>query len=258
MAAEHFQPIAVRSPAGHPWAFRLRCLVDLQLATIARCLRPALHRLGGTVLDVGAGQSPWRGWLPAGVQYQGIDVGHAAEFGMQPHAPDVVYYAGKTMPFASGSYHAVLCIEVLEHTPEPLALLQEMHRVMRAGAVLLLTVPWSARRHHIPHDFYRFTREGLNHLLHQAGFEVLEISERGNDVAVIANKLTVLSLRLLLPQQKPLLLVTLPWALVCGLLAGVFIVAAHVCMAFGWGGKEDPLGYFVHAKKRPPTAKDPL
>lgn len=251
MAGESFQPIAVRSPASNPWAFRLRCLVDLQLATIARCLRPAMKGLTGDVLDVGAGQSPWREWLPHGVRYQGIDVGFAADFGMQPLTPDVVYYDGTTMPLGSRCFDAVLCIEVLEHAPNPQALLLEMHRVMRTDALLLLTVPWSARRHHIPHDFYRFTREGLTHLLGKCGFVEIEVSERGNDIAAIANKLTVLSLRLLLPKQRPQVLLTWPLAVACGLLAGAFTMAAHICIACGWGAKEDPLGYFVRARKCP-------
>ena len=33
---EQFKPIAVENPAGHPWLFLLRRVVDLQLATIVR------------------------------------------------------------------------------------------------------------------------------------------------------------------------------------------------------------------------------
>jgi len=41
----------------------------------------------------------------------------------------------------------------------------------------------------------------------------------------------------------------LPLSLLCGLLATGFIVAAHVSISLGMGSKEDPLGYFVRAKK---------
>jgi hypothetical protein len=138
---------------------------------------------------------------------------------------------------------------VLEHVQDPRLLLLEIMRVMRDNATLLLTVPWSARRHHIPHDYRRFTREGLGFLLQETGFESIEIFERGNDIAVIANKLTVLSLRLAVPNQWWHTFATWPLALVCGTLACVFIAAAHACIALGWGSKEDPLGYFVRAKK---------
>lgn len=249
MAYEGFKPIPVTSPANAPLAFGLRCVVDLQLATIANNLRPALKGLTGAVLDVGAGQSPWRGWLPSTTTYQGIDIGHAADFGMLTDVKDVIYYAGSMMPLADSTYDVVLCIEVLEHAQDPRLLLAEIMRVMSDNATLLLTVPWSTRRHHIPHDYLRFTREGLQFLLDETGFESIEIVERGNDVAVIANKLTVLSLRLIVPKKWWHSLATWPLALVCGVLACIFIASAHVCIALNLGSKEDPLGYFVRAKK---------
>lgn len=249
MVREDFKPIPVTSPVDAPLAFFLRCVVDLQLATLAHYLRPALNELSGAVLDVGAGQSPWRGWLSNDATYQGIDIANATDFGMQPKVKDVIYYSGANMPFVDNSYDAVLCIEVLEHTQDPRLLLSEVIRVMKEDAILLLTVPWSARRHHIPHDYQRFTCEGLALLLEQAGFISIEIFERGNDIAVIANKLTVLSMRLVVPERAWQSLVTWPLALICGTLASIFIAFVHFCLACGWGSKEDPLGYFVRARK---------
>ena len=40
-----------------------------------------------------------------------------------------------------------------------------------AGGRLLLTVPFAARWHYIPHDYWRFTPSGLERLLSAAGFE---------------------------------------------------------------------------------------
>ena len=248
-ATESFQPVPVTSPVNHPLAFRLRCLVDLQLATIVQYLRPALAGLHGRVLDVGAGQSPWRAWLPQGTQYQGIDVGHAADFGMAAQGNDVIYYAGKAMPLPDTAFDAVLCIEVLEHAESPQLLLAEISRVMLDGGTLLLTVPWSARRHHVPHDYHRFTRERLHSLLEEAGFDGIDIRERGNDIGAIANKLIVLTARLLRPRQPWHALATWPAAVVCGVLACGFIAAAHISVAWGLGSKDDPLGYFVRASK---------
>ena len=168
---------------------------------------------------------------------------------MLPQLEDVIYYAGAKMPLADNTYDTVLCIEVLEHAQDPQLLLTEIMQVMNQDATLILTVPWSARRHHIPHDYQRFTREGLAVLLASTGFETVEIVERGNDIAVIANKLTVLCLRLMLPKKWRHCMVTWPLALFCGILAALFIASAHVCIVCGWGSKEDPLGYFVLARK---------
>jgi SAM-dependent methyltransferase len=246
---ERFQPIAVAPPSRHPLLFALRCVVDLQLATIARPLRPALQAVRGKVLDVGAGMSPWRDWLPEGVLYQGIDVGNAGEFGMGGNRDELLYYDGGKMPLRDCAFDAALCVEVMEHAADPAMLLAEIARVLRPQGNLILTVPWSARRHHLPHDYHRFTRERLAALLGAAGFVDIRIAERGNDISAIANKLIVLCLRLALPRRWPQIMWTWPCLALAAPVAIGFLAAAHASLALGLGSEEDPLGYFVQASR---------
>lgn len=246
---ENLKPIPVASPAQHPVLYRLRCLVDLQLATIDKQLVPALVALNGSVLDVGAGESPWRAFLSKECSYQGIDVYNASEYGMPRDVPDVTYYDGTVMPLQDSAVDNVICIEVLEHTKDPMLLLREARRVLRMGGLLLLTVPWSARLHHLPFDFHRFTRERLRDMLAEAGFSKIEIRERGSDVCAIANKLIVMNLRLLKPHRSTNTLWAMPLGILCCPLSGFFLLMAHVSEFFGLGGKEDPLGYYVMAEK---------
>ena len=246
---ENLKPIPVTSPAQHPILYRLRCFIDLQLATIDKYLVPALRDLHGSVLDVGAGQSPWRALLPEDCRYQGLDVYNASEYGMSRDVPGVTYYDGTVMPLEDSAVDNVICIEVLEHTRDPMLLLQETCRVLRVGGFLLLTVPWSARRHHLPFDFHRFTRERLGIMLAEAGFSKIEILERGSDVCAIANKLIVLNLRLLKPRKAAKTLWAIPLGVLCTPLSGLFLLMAHISEIFGLGGKEDPLGYYVRAVK---------
>ncbi|MEW6567882.1 MAG: class I SAM-dependent methyltransferase [Chloroflexota bacterium] len=51
------------------------------------------------------------------------------------------------LPFAENTFDLVTCLEVLEFTPQPLASLRELVRVLRPGAWLLVTnrVGWQAR-----------------------------------------------------------------------------------------------------------------
>lgn len=112
-----------------------------------------------------------------------------------------------------------------------------------------MTVPWSARLHHLPHDYTRFTRFALHALLSSAGYTRIEIAERGNDVAVLANKLIVLSIRLIRPARNRRLLLTLPLCVFVLPITAVFLVAAHVAIRRGWGATDDPLGYSVVALK---------
>ncbi len=249
MAREKFQPIPVKPPSNNPRLFKLRCLLDLQLGTIVANLRPEMARLRGRILDVGAGESPWREWLPKACSYQGIDIVNANDYGMRLDRPDVTYYSGTSIPFPEVAFDGAICIEVLEHAVDPEVLLSEVARVLKDGAPLLMSVPWSARCHHIPHDYHRFTRERLQQMLLRQGFVDIDIRERGNDVSVIANKLLILTFGLLKPNLWTEAVWSFPLALPVGLMASIMVVAAHISMYLGRGSLEDPLGYFVRANR---------
>lgn len=244
---EEFKPIPIRRGAGAfgRTHFALRTALDLQLLTCMRFLSPHFAGIRGEVLDVGCGEMPFRGLLPAGVGYTAVDVPRADEFGMRRHS-EIVKFDGVRLPFADESFDHVLCIEVLEHAEDPSALVAEMHRVLRPGGTLLGTVPFSARVHHAPYDFHRFTRFGLAKLF--ADFEVVEISERGNDLAVIANKLTVVCVRLARPSAA--MLWRVPLIAMAGPAAAISLAIAHLSLWCGWGSKTDPLGYGICARRR--------
>lgn len=244
--AEAFKPIPVRRQAGALGSllFGLRMLVDLQLLTCTRFLAPRLAAMRGRVLDVGCGEMPFRPLLPGGTHYVGLDVPQAGAFGMARHA-ELVEFDGRRIPFPDASFDHLLCTEVLEHAADPEALVAEMLRVLRPGGTLAVTVPFSARVHHAPHDHHRFTRYRLASLF--AGFDSAEIAERGDDLAVIANKLIVVCMRLARP--APAMLWRLPILLLLAPFALVALAIAHLSLLFGWGSAEDPLGYGVLARK---------
>jgi SAM-dependent methyltransferase len=243
--AEAFQPIAVRPPGDNRLLFGVRCLVDLQLLTVYRFLRRELSACRGRVLDVGAGQAPWRELL-AHADYVGLDVESAGEFGMQRTA-GIIYYDGQRMPFADASVDHVLCSEVIEHVPDAAACVAEIARVLRPGGTLVMTMPWSARLHHLPHDYRRLTRYGLTALLQGAGFGAIQIEERGNDVCAVTNKIIVMLIRMLRPGIHALW--SWPLALLLAPVGAAFLLAAHLSLILGLGSSEDPLGYGVVASK---------
>ncbi len=247
MLAETFQPIAVRAPSDNRVLFAARCLIDLQLLTVFRFLRRELGRCYGRVLDVGAGQAPWRELLDH-AEYVGLDIETAHEFGMQ-RTPGIVYYDGARIPFPDGSFDHVMCSEVLEHVPDADAFLAELARILRPGGSLVLTIPWSARLHHLPHDYRRLTRYGLAALMGAACFDSIRVEERGNDVAVIANKIIVMLIRLLTPRPAVRALWTWPLAVLLAPIATGFLAAAHIALHFWFGSREDPLGYGIVAIK---------
>ncbi|MEI6544835.1 MAG: hypothetical protein WCL60_15065 [Methylococcales bacterium] len=112
-----------------------------------------------------------------------------------------------------------------------------------------MTVPWSARRHHLPYDYFRFTPEALEHILKNKGFIDINIIARGNDFAVVFNKILCLLQGLFFPLQKITLFFKIPLGLILLPSAFVFFLIAHISLIFNLGSQIDPLGYALTAKK---------
>jgi hypothetical protein len=64
--------------------------------------------------------------------------------------------------------------------------LTEFVRVLRPGGRLYLTAPLVWELHEEPHDFYRYTRYGLEHLLTQAGFVDVDVQPRNDCFTTVA------------------------------------------------------------------------
>ncbi len=69
------------------------------------------------------------------------------------------------LPFQDGSVDAILCLAVLEHVPDPVRIVREIHRVLRPGGVCYLTTPFMQPYHSSPQDYQRWTLDGLRILL---------------------------------------------------------------------------------------------
>lgn len=74
-------------------------------------------------------------------------------------------------------FDAVLCLEVLEHVPCFWEAIPRLHRALRPGGRLILSVPMTFPYHDEPGDFYRFTAYGVRYLLRD--FRELEVHHRG-------------------------------------------------------------------------------
>ncbi len=57
----------------------------------------------------------------------------------------------------------------LEHLPEPGLALAEIARTLEPGGRLLIAAPHEWEVHQAPHDYFRYTRYGLQYLLERAG-----------------------------------------------------------------------------------------
>jgi SAM-dependent methyltransferase len=187
--AEAFRPPLhqrIESRAGL-WRAQLRGLVDLQFGSIRRDLKRLLPLARGTLADVGAGAQPFRDLVSGDVRYVAIDI-EAAEADFGYRLSDTSYFHGSVLPLGDGEVDTVLCTETLEHVLDPASFLRELKRVLKPAGRLILTVPFAARWHFVPHDYWRFTPSGLRQLLTVAGFREIQVYARGGALTVAGYK----------------------------------------------------------------------
>ena len=71
---------------------------------------------------------------------------------------------GESLPFADGTFDAVLSLAVLEHVRDPFRCAAEIARVLRPGGTVYAVVPFLQPYHGFPHHYYNMTRQGLENL----------------------------------------------------------------------------------------------
>jgi SAM-dependent methyltransferase len=156
--------------------YERRSILDLMMKA-AREIPP-----GARLADVGAGDSPYRE-LFVHTDYVAIDWAQSPHEGARQVEIEA---SADAIPVADGAFDAVLSTQVLEHVPDPAAVVRELHRILRAGGHAYLTVPLVWELHELPHDYFRYTEPGLRHLLESAGFEVLGVAPRNDCFTTLA------------------------------------------------------------------------
>jgi ubiquinone/menaquinone biosynthesis C-methylase UbiE len=242
---ENFQPVSNIAPNTpiNKIKFYGRMLLDLQILSIYRNLKKILPVFKGKVLDIGCGGSPYKHLLQADhTKYYGIDIAGASQF--KYNNSEVTIFDGKKIPFEDNTFDAFLCTEVLEHCPDYRELISEMYRVSKKDATGIITVPWSARFHYIPYDYFRYTPSTLKDLF--SSFSQVTITPRGTDITAISSKIIVLFYRNLF-NQKNLIYILL--SVIFSPVLVLVVLLGHLSLLLNIGSSDDPIGYTILVKK---------
>jgi SAM-dependent methyltransferase len=92
-------------------------------------------------------------------------------------APSVVGDA-QTLPLKPESMDLIILANILEHVPEPQAVVDRAHRALKPGGRIVFATPFLMYYHPTPEDHYRFTRDGLRFLFRH--FREVTIESGGN------------------------------------------------------------------------------
>jgi SAM-dependent methyltransferase len=141
---------------------------------------------GARVLDAGAGEGGHRSCF-AQQRYYGLDLGVGDAAWDYSHL-DVLGDL-EHMPFAEAAFDAAINVVTLEHVREPARVIEEIGRVLRPGGRLLLIAPHEWEEHQQPHDYFRYTRYGLQYLLQRAGFQEICLEPVGGIFRLLSRRL---------------------------------------------------------------------
>lgn len=120
----------------------------------------------GRVLNAGAGNRDLAAFVPGELVNQdiaeGLHNGHIHIFSPLHRVPRQGEY-----------FDAIICNAVLEHVRNADEVIEEFHRVLKAGGYLYLCIPFMQPEHLDPTDFQRYTKDGLRALVQKHGFEAV-------------------------------------------------------------------------------------
>lgn len=149
---------------------------------------------GQKILDAGAGEGRYKKYCSHLdyvsqdiAEYKGGEMNEGGEMKEGLHTSKKDYTTLNIqsdicdIPLESNSIDVIMCIEVLEHVPDPLPALAELHRILKKGGELILTAPFNSLTHYAPYHFSTgFTPYFYKKHLKNLNFEISEITPNGN------------------------------------------------------------------------------
>lgn len=139
------------------------------------------------ILDVGSGYGDFLMVLKE-LGYKNLftaDIENTAEAIFKENGIDFTRFDATkdTFPFQDDSFDVVNCSHILEHLPSPFHLLDEAHRILRAGGVFFIMVPdWkkhSSEFYDDPTHIHPYTKQSVARALRRADFDSVIVKSHG-------------------------------------------------------------------------------
>lgn len=150
---------------------------------------------GLTLLDAGAGECQFKKFC-SHLNYISQDFGQYhgnGEIGLQTgnwdnSKLDIVSDI-TAIPLDNSSVDAIMCTEVFEHIPDPIAAVKEFSRLIKPGGYLLITAPFASLTHFAPYHFASgLSRFWYEKHLPENGFLITELQFNGNFFEFVAQE----------------------------------------------------------------------
>jgi len=145
---------------------------------------------GSKVLDVGAGSAPYRA-LFGHCEYKAQDFAQLKSDQLRHggYAPIDFVCEANAIPVPNASFDVIICTEVLEHVPEPIAVVREFGRIIATGGRLILTAPLGSGIHQEPYHFYGgYTPYWYRRFLQEAGFDSIAVTANAGTLRHVAQE----------------------------------------------------------------------
>lgn len=153
----------------------------------------SLKYISGKTLDLGAGLAKYRQIIKKKAsEYITFDMVEGKQIDVVGDVLD--------LSFKDNSFDTVISTQVLEHVEKPWVMVKEIQRVLKKGGFCILTAPFLIPYHPDPHDYFRYTPEGLNSLFKNQGFEIIEKGSYGRTFSVLSE---FVRFSFFNPYQKP-------------------------------------------------------
>jgi ubiquinone/menaquinone biosynthesis C-methylase UbiE len=148
------------------------------------------------ILDAGAGTQRYRKYCKH-LNYVSQDFGKYDGKGDDSSLQTGEFEYGKldiisditSIPEPDASFDAIMCIEVLEHLPDPIQAIKEFSRLLKNNGNLIITAPFCSLTHFAPYHFSSgFNKYWFEKHLTEYGFNIVDISQNGNYFDYIAQE----------------------------------------------------------------------